>query len=365
MARFKKLEDFKAKHDPNTVIAGLRAELEEARKDSADGAAIKEIIGTITKDIEHATPPKWTLSPPKDSGSPGVPTLFLSDLHWGERVFPAQINGVNEFNLDIARRRLKYTVDTAVSLLRILDREMRYPGIVVPLGGDMISGNLHDELKATNQINSMPSVMDLWGHLETGLLHLADTFGAVFVPCVSGNHGRDTHKTWAKDRHHTSFDWLLYRILAKRFDNDPRFTFFVPDGIDALFKIYDVRYLLTHGDNLGRGGDGIIGHIGNVMRGDSKKRSRNAQIDMSYDVMLHGHYHTYSHATRVIGNGSLKGLDEFAFVNNFGFERPQQAMWITHIRNGITYRMPVFCDPAPKAGTPKWISYVADQTAKI
>ena len=94
---------------------------------------------------------------------------------------------------------------------------MRYPGIVAALGGDMISGNIHEELQTTNEINTMPTVLDLFGKLAPALKRLADVFGRVFVPCVSGNHGRDTKKIWAKDRNHTSFDWLLYCLLAKHF----------------------------------------------------------------------------------------------------------------------------------------------------
>ena len=59
---------------------------------------------------------------------------------------------------------------------------------------------------------------------------------------------------------------------------------------------------------------------------------------------LAGHWHTYMHTPRIIVNGSLKGLDEYAFAGNFGFEPPQQALWITHPRKGITFRMPVYCE---------------------
>src|SRR5690606_25249861 len=98
------------------------------------------------------------------------------------------------------------------------------------------------------------------------------------------------------------------------------------------------------------GGDGIIGALGPIIRGDHKKRSRNAQIDLSYDTMLLGHYHTYTHLTRLIVNGSLKGYDEYAYESSFGFEPPQQALWMTHPKYGITYRMPVFVG---KAQTPQ------------
>ena len=82
--------------------------------------------------------------------------------------------------------------------------------------------------------------------------------------------------------------------------------------------------------------------------------------------MLCGHWHQYIHLSRLIVNGSLKGMDEYAYQNNFGFERPQQALFITHPRHGITFRMPVNCDPAPAQGkkAAPWASVHTSATPK-
>lgn len=339
-----------------TTIRKLQAELRTAQAESNESAAVKAIIGKLKERIEDLDPPNWVSKPPAAHSSPGVPFLFLSDFHWAEKVHPTQIGGVNEFNLSIARERLTYTVETAIHLLRILDQKMDYPGIVVALGGDMISGNIHDELTATNEINSMPAVLDLYARLIAAITRMADVFGSVFLPCVSGNHGRDTRKIWTKDRHHTSFDWLLYRFLAKHFEGDSRVQFFVPDSSDALFRIYDKRFLLTHGDQF-RGGDSIIGPLGPLTRGNQKKQARNQAINQEFDVMMCGHWHQYIHLSRLIVNGSLKGYDEYAYQNNFGFEEPQQALFVVHPRHGITYRMPVNCDQRPKGPPSSWVSW--------
>jgi len=339
-------------------IKRLEAELKLTQKQSSDMDIIKSVVGTLGRRLDALDPPEWTISSKNKASAPGVPTLFLSDLHWGEVVHPGQINGVNKYNVAIAHERMRTCVDSAVHLLRILSPKMDYPGIVVPLGGDMISGNIHDELTATNEINSMPAVLDLWGVLVGVITQLADTFGHVFLPCVTGNHGRDTHKIWGKDRHHTSFDWLLYQFLAKHFAADKRVTFFIPDGPDAYYRIYGHRYLLTHGDQF-RGGDGMIGALGPIIRGDHKKRSRNAQIDMEYDTLIMGHWHQLIQLKRLIVNGSLKGYDEYAYSNNFSFEEPQQALWITHPKYRITYRMPVYVDRQREPAKTAWASIAA------
>lgn len=354
----KSIGEFKAKHDPTTIIASLERELRAAQKESADAAAIKEAVGTVALGLDNTKVPSWTYKTNKPKGSPGVPTLFLSDLHWGEIVHPSQINGVNQFNLAIARDRLRHTIQTAIDLAAIISPKFNYPGIVMPLGGDMISGNIHEELQATNELNTMPTVLDLYDHLAAGINLLADTFGAVFLPCVSGNHGRDTRKTWAKDRHHTSFDWLLYQFLAKYFKDDKRITFLIPDGPDALYRIYATTYLLTHGDQF-RSGDSIIGPIGPLARGTQKKQARNQAVDQAFDVLLAGHWHTYIHFHYLIVNGSLKGYDEYAYANNYRIEPASQAMWLTHPDHGITYRMPVYCDPVASRQITDWVSISA------
>jgi hypothetical protein len=351
----KTLNEFKIKHDSATIISGLRAELAEARSIANTADVMREYVGTAKLAVNELQLPKWVFTP-KTAKAPGVPKIMLSDLHWGEQVRAEQIGGVNSYNLAIARQRLRTVLETVIALCKILDPTMSYPGIVVPLGGDMVSGNIHDELAASNELNTMPTVLDLYRHLVPAIRLLADTFGNVFLPCVSGNHDRDTKKIWSKDRNHTSFGWLLYQFLAAAFADNPRVTFYIPDGSDALYRIYNTRYLLTHGDQF-RGGDGIIGPLGPVTRGEQKKNTRNAAVGQDYDVMEFGHFHKRMLTARLRGNGSLKGYDEYAADNNFGFEPASQNFWVTHPDHGITFDAPVYADAGAKKVTATgWVS---------
>lgn len=346
--------DIEAESGLRTRVARLEKDLKAATKEQADTVALKQIIGTAAMKLDTFKAPAWMIKPASVL-SPGVPTLQLSDFHWGERVYSKQVNNVNSYDVNTARERLKYCVETAIHLCRILDGKMRYPGIVVPLGGDMISGAIHEELRASNEIPTMPTVLDLVDSLVPAIKTLADAFGTVVLPCVSGNHGRDTMKIYAKGRNHTSFDWLLYQFLARTLAHDKRIMFYIPEGSDAPYRIYNYNYLLTHGDQF-RGGDGMIGALGPILRGDHKKRSRNSQVGMDYDTLVMGHWHQRIMLQRVIVNSCLKGYDEYAFTNNFPFEQPSQNLWITNARYGITYSMPVYVDPAFKVKPADWVS---------
>lgn len=101
----------------------------------------------------------------------------------------------------------------------------------------------------------------------------------------------------------------------------------------------------------------MIGALGPIIRGDHRKRSRNAQIDQDYDTMLLGHWHQLIQLQRLIVNGSLKGYDEYANQNNFPYEPPRQALWITHPQHGITFSAPVNVERKKIVGRTEWVSW--------
>lgn len=334
-------------------VKTLEAILSAYKKDEINENYIRTQIFKLAG--APVAPPGWLVEDKASKSAPGVPTMMCSDWHWGEVISPTQVGGINSYDLEIAHARVRRLVHNAIDLLNNHMVNPQYPGFVLALGGDMLSGDIHDELKETNAIPLIPAVLDLFGVLIWCISTLADKFGKVFVPCVTGNHGRNTQKIRAKDRAFTSFDWLLYCLLEKHFENDSRITFLVPDGCDASYKIYNHSYLLTHGDQF-RGGDGMIGALGPIIRGDHKKRSRNNQIGLGYDTLLLGHWHQLIQMNRLIVNGSLCGYNEYAYAGNFPFETPKQALWITHPQHGITFSMPVHVEPPIVKKEANWVS---------
>lgn len=334
-------------------VKSLRAQVRQQDAQTVTFESVKRMIGVA---VEHEPdPPKW-LTPRKPSkASSGVPTLFLSDWHWGEVVNPAEIEGANEFNLEVAHKRARKLVERARALLFDYLSVPTYDGVVVALGGDMVSGDIHEELSKTNEVPIMPAVCDAIDVLHGIISAFADDFGKVFVPCVVGNHGRSTRKWQYKETGPTSFDWLIYQMLRQRFTADKRVTFRIPDGPDTYYRIYGHKYCLTHGNQF-RGGDGLIGPLGPLTRGRHKKASRDASLSGAFDTMIVGHFHQLMQLPHLIVNGSLKGYDEFAFGNNFAWERPSQALWLTHPENGITFQMPVYLDDPRTLDKAAWVS---------
>lgn len=351
--------------DPEIVIAKLNdeirtltADLQNTARGELSRQAIRNKIFELSEN--EPSPPKWLLKPPpKSHVSMGVPTLFASDWHWGEKVNSAEINFANSFDVKIAHQRAQKLVTTAIDLLFHRFKSAEYPGLVLALGGDMVTGDIHDELTATNDLPIMPAVIDLFGVLVWMIDQLRDRFDSLFIPCVTGNHGRTTKKIQSKGRNVTNYDWLLYCLLAKHYEKDPAITFHIPDGPDARYKVYDHRYLLTHGDQF-RGGNGIAGVLMPIERGRHKKSTRDTSMNRSWDTMILGHFHQLIMLPKLIVNGSLKGLDEWAFSMNFSYERPSQACWITHPDNGITFQLPIYVDEPEEAKDAAWVSWPED-----
>ena len=286
--------------------------------------------------IEWAAPDK----PVKKSSATLV--LMLSDLHLDEVVEPAEVDGLNAYNREIARLRLRRLVENTVKLSRHYLAGMKYDGCVILLGGDIFSGDIHEELKETNEDTMLGSLLFWAEELASSFDLLADEFRRIHIAAVAGNHGRTTRKPRAKLRARTNFDWLLAKMLERHFAGDKRLTFDVPESSDVLVPIYDSKHLLTHGDQA-HGGGGIGGIYPPIMRLRARKAQRYLAAGSSFDTLWLGHWHQYLPSPTLVVNGSMKGIDEYCFVNNFGYEPPQQALAIVVPEKGITIQAPIFC----------------------
>jgi hypothetical protein len=209
----------------------------------------------------------------------------------------------------------------------------------MPLGGDIFSGIIHEELVETNAATIFDSLLYWCEPIAAGIRLLRDAFGRVFLPCVVGNHGRRQRKPHAKNRAQDNFDYFFYHLLRKTLP-DKTIEFKISDSADQSYTVFNTRYLLTHGDQF-RGGSGIAGMLSPLLIGDARKRERENAVQRPYDYLVMGHWHQLAFLRGLIVNGSLKGYDEYAFVSNFRFEPPRQAFWITDAHHGVTITAPI------------------------
>lgn len=284
-------------------------------------------------------PPKWLYQKNKGSDR-AIATAMLSDTHFDEVVNPQNINGVNAYNRAIATLRLRKFFENTISLCKDYCSGIQIDGLVLALGGDMVSGNIHEELAETNEQPIMDTVLYWSEQLAAGIRLLMDHFDKLHVPCVTGNHGRNHKKPKAKIRAKDSFDWLIYKLVERELSGTEGLTFSIPLETDVRWNVYDTRMHMTHGDQF-KGGNGISGIFTPIWRGYHKKLTREQSVSTPYDILLMGHFHQLIDMGAAIVNGSLKGYDEWTASMNFGFQPPQQAFFLIDPKWGKTITAPV------------------------
>lgn len=289
------------------------------------------------------TVPKWTAPRKTRKAHHATALLLLSDLHLDEVVNPAEINGLNAYDRAIAEQRLTAVVEGTIELCDRYVAGVELDGIVVAALGDILTGDIHDELARTNEAPVMDSVTHWVPLLGAALTRLADAFGAVHVPCVDGNHDRFYKRTPAKQRSTSSVAWVFYNWLASLLGDDPRITFSITPAPEQVVGIYDTRFLLSHGDGF-RSAGGIGGIYPSLLKWLHRKHRQFEATGQPWDVALFGHWHQYITGPDWQGNGSLKGFDEYAASAGFNPEPARQALSIVTPERGITQQMPVYAD---------------------
>ena len=357
-------------------VAALRRKLKEAQSRARDAEekardenALAEIIAGLT--AAPAQPPHWVTDSVDHiirGRTSSVPILCLGDWHYGERVNPSEAGGYR-FDAAIAEDRIRRTIEKTVSLTRDALAGLEYPGIVCALLGDMTSGALHPELAESDEYSVFMSILRVRDLIVGAIRALADEFGRVFVPTAVGNHGRAfDRKPRAKGYTERNSDWLVYQLVAREFQHDPRVTVMIPDSGETVFRVYGRTFLLSHGDMLGtKGGDGIIGALGPIMRGSMKTLRSVASLGVDVDHLIVGHWHQSIHLPQVTVNGTIKGPDEYALkMLRAPAEDPSQTLMVMHPQHGLTFRQPIFLrdeacpDRTRTATSNRWVEVMGD-----
>lgn len=327
--------------------AEMRKERDAAIRDAEKlQTKLEELQRTlnVVESVETArlNPPRWLAKPKSKAGHRATLALLLSDTHFDEVVEPGEIHQLNAYSRRIAELRLQAWAQNSVKIARHQLAGVQFDGVVLMLGGDMFSGDIHEELAQTNADSILGSLLHWSEQLAAAIDLLVDSFGAVHIPVVPGNHGRTSRKPRAKLRARTNYDWLLAKMLERHYQANKLVTFDIGDSADVQFDVYGHSQLLTHGDQT-RGGGGIGGIYPPIMRMRARKAQRAMAIGRPFETLWMGHWHQLLTTPNLVVNGSLKGYDEYAAISNFEFEPARQALALITPEHGITMQCPVFC----------------------
>ncbi len=281
---------------------------------------------------------------PRVSGGTNEATAMLvaSDWHVEERVDPATINGVNEFNLEIAKARSQRFWTAGNRLIKMFKQDVAIPQIVVPLLGDFISGQIHGAENAENNLLLPTDAICyakelLVSGLEYTLLQHPDS--QIIVVGMGGNHSRTTQKTRLSGTENGhSWEYLMYLHMATELRHEPRITFAVPRGYHHYMDIYGTTVRMHHGHRLKYGGGrgGLFTPTYDAV--DKWNKTKWADLD------IFGHFHQMRDGGNFVCNGSLIGYNGFAESIKASYEPPMQTLLLFDKKRGRTCLWPVYLE---------------------
>jgi len=246
--------------------------------------------------------------------------LVASDWHMEEVVEPDKVNGLNEYNPEIAKRRAELFFINGMKLVKLAEKGVKIDSIVIGAIGDFFSGYIHEELKENNALSPVEAMMLFRETFISGIKYLLKncTYD-ITVVCKDGNHGRQTEKIQVSTRTENSNEWFLYHMIKCEFKDCPRVNFIIERGEYTYLKVYDTTLRFLHGDSIRYGG-GVGGiHI--------PLRKAISQMDKAKkaDLTVMGHWHQLEKSKSYLVNGSLIGWNAYAARIKADYEIPQQA----------------------------------------
>lgn len=274
-------------------------------------------------------------------GSSGSATavMCLTDFHAEENVRPEYVDGMNEFNPEIAERRLNRTFQKMIQMLEFSSHLSNIKDIVVWLGGDLINNQLHEEATESNFKLPTDAINWIQERIMSGLDFILDeTKMNVTVVTNYGNHGRTTRKRHISSGHGHSWEFLAYNSMSHAYRKDPRIAFKVEQGYHNWLTIqgHDIRF--HHGDAVKFGGG-----VGGVAVPLKKKIAQWNKVRTAHLDVL-GHFHQFEHNWKYVLCGCLVGWNAYALEIGAEYQPPTQTFIVIDRNRGKVLAEPVFCE---------------------
>ena len=325
-------------------IARLRSEVANLK------SRYKAALGQIDRERERADAIAGLAGLKSKPAKPGRLTksvkgaatviVALSDWHVEERVDSATVNGLNQFDLDVADKRIAELSERFAVLLDHQRQLVKVPRVVVWLGGDFISGHIHPDTAELAQLPPLAAIRWAGERLRGFIDMVADMTDEVIVATNSGNHGRSTEKLRVGTELDHSFEQHLYLTLSAQ-ETRKNVRWQVGEGYLNVVDLDGFRVRFHHGHAVSYGGG-----VGGITVPTNKAIAAWDKIDRA-DLTVFGHWHQFSwlRAGRYVSNGSLIGHSAYATKIKASYEPPCQAFVVVdHKRREVTDAKPIFCD---------------------
>ncbi len=268
-------------------------------------------------------------SRPKSGKRIATPVFMISDLHFGEVVTLEETLGANMNDLDVAAARMRKCWDNMLWLRADMARTQSCDDTFIALDGDIVSGDIHDELRETNNGGIRSQCDAAFNALRPGILEMAAvTPGVLHIACIGGNHGRLTHKQHIKNGTEHSAEHLgVYDPLRRQIgDMGGKIAWHIPAAERFIIDIHGRRVAQQHGTMI-RSQGGIGGTLVPMTRWVTRTNDA--------DLYLFGHFHEADAYGKIVKNGALIGTS--GYVKWLGIEDrpPEQVAFVIDADAGV------------------------------
>lgn len=265
-----------------------------------------------------------------------IPVKHITDSHMGAVQNADEIEHFNEFSPIICERRNIGFTQGFVDWVLLHRGPYNIKSCHVIFTGDLISGDIHDELRVTNAFPVPEQVVKAAQVHSTQLALLAPYFETVTVDFLTeDNHSRLTKKPQAKEAGLNSYGYLIGKLIEAYISKHENITFNIHAQHEKVVHVSNLNYLITHGH-------GIKAWMGIPWYGIERRTARESTArqgiimkdlsmarEVGFNKIIHGHFHTPFDTPLFSCGGSVSGTD--AYDHQAGrHSEPSQSAWMVH-----------------------------------
>lgn len=262
--------------------------------------------------------------------------LLLSDAHYPERVDPAAAFGVS-YGGATCMNRMSYITRKTLRFAELHSSAYPIRKLTVAVNGDMLSGNIHDELEVTNEKPIGEALVEMGSALIDMGSAFAQRFEEVEFVVMPGNHPRLEKKPRMKNAWN-NWEYVLGHYVKAAVKD--LFTVTVPKDLVYVHQVFNKRIGITHGDGVKSNSFAGIPFYGMKQRRDAIQALLKDLGQPQIDMLCYGHFHQAifeeGSGCSLVINGSIKGYDEYIIKTKYSGQRPLQLLLTFHERHGLT-----------------------------
>lgn len=272
--------------------------------------------------------------------SESVAVILCSDLHYEETVDPRTVDGLNEYNIKTAKERFHKVFQNGLKLIEMSRSKSNIKKLVLWLGGDLISGYIHEELVENNAMSPIEASIDVYKLCVSAIDFLieAGDFDEIVIVTSVGNHSRTTEKIRISTCVENNYEWLIYNFLSSHYEKSDIIKFKLSRGYFNYLDIYDYTVRFHHGNFIR-----YSGGVGGISIPINKAIAQWNQGKYA-DLDVFGHWHQRLSSKNFVVNGSIIGYGPYSLSIKAAFEKPQQSFFLVHPTWGKTVEAPIFVD---------------------